>query len=387
MIRNISIGIDVGSGTTRVVVGEFEKGEENPRIIGVGESTTLGVRNGYIVDTELASNSLKTALSMAEQASGVKIKRAFVGVGGITLRGDTSLGVAIISKADGEVTSLDIKKALLDCENNLELHNKKIIQMFPISFRLDGKEVLGRLEGMRGTKLEAKALFINCSMQHLEDLLEVMSLSGIEPIDVIASPVAASNVALSERQKIVGSALVNIGSQTSSVAVFENGSFISLHTFSIGSEDITNDIALGLKIPLEKAESFKLGNITTDYPKKKLEEIISARLSDIFELIENHLRKIKRNELLPAGVIFIGGGANVSGLLEFSKSALKLPSTIGATEIFGNSKTKLRDPSWFTALGLIGPNTGGGFYSENSFVNLLKDIKNAIKSGIKQLVP
>lgn len=388
MIRNISIGIDVGSSMTRVVVGEFLKGEKNPRIIGAGESETRGIRHGYVVNFADAANSVKKAVSMAEKTSGLKIKRAFIGVGGVTLRSEISSGEAVISKANGEVTNLDINKALEDGENSLKLgNNKKVIRIFPISFRLDGKEVLGRPEGMRGSKLEVKTLFVTCSIQHLEDLLEVIALAGIEPVDIVASPIGASHIALSDRQKIVGSALVNIGSETVSLAIFENGSLISLYTFSIGSSDITNDIALGLKIPLEKAENFKLGNIYGDYPKKKLEEIIEARLSDIFELIENHLKKIKRSGLLPAGIVWIGGGANTSGLEELSKSILKLPSRVGHTEIFGNSKTKLRDSSWFTALGLIISNKDGEEYSEGSFSDIFKDLRNAIKSITRQLLP
>jgi len=126
MIRNISIGIDIGSTTTRVVVGEFLKGEKNPKIIGVGESETKGMRHGYVVNIPETVVSLKTAISIAEKTSGIKIRRAFVSIGGVTLRGDMASGVAIISKADGEVTSLDINKALQDCEDNLNLNNKKI---------------------------------------------------------------------------------------------------------------------------------------------------------------------------------------------------------------------------------------------------------------------
>ncbi len=377
----------MGSATTRVVVGEFLKGEKNPKIIGVGESETKGVRHGYVVHFEDATASVKKAVALAEKTSGIKIKRAFVSMGGITLRSETAGGSAIISKADSEVTNLDIKKALEDCENNLNLGNKKIIHMFPVSFKLDGKEVLGRIEGMRGTKLEIKALFITCSSQHLDDLLAVIVEAGVEPIDVIASPVAGSNIALSEKQKIVGSGLVNIGAETVSTAIFENGLLMSLHTFSIGSSDITNDIALGLKIPLEQAENFKLQNISGEYPKKKLDEIIDARLSDIFELIENHLKKIKRSELLPAGIVWIGGGANTPGIEDLSKSALKLPSRIGTTDLFGNTKTKLRDSSWFTVLGLLISGKDTDNYSKGSFSNLLKDLKNSIKLIAKQFMP
>ena len=123
-----------------------------------------------------------------------------------------------------------------------------------------------------------------------------------------------------------------------------------------------------------------------DFSRKKLEEIIEARLSDIFELIENHLKKIKRSGLLPAGIIFVGGGANIEGLPELSKSILKLPASFGTTDFFGNAKTKLRDSSWFAALGLVISGRDNS-YSEGSFRNLLKDLKNTIKSSIKQLMP
>ncbi len=387
MIRNILVGIDVGSSTTRVVVGEFLKGEKNPKIIGVGESETLGVKHGYIVDSIQATISVKNAVSMAEKSSGVKIKRAFISVGGISLRGESSSGSTIISKADGEVTNLDINKALADCEDNLNLNNKKIIQVFHISSRLDGKEVLGRLEGMRGTKLEVKAFFVTYSVQHLEDLIEVITQAGVETIDIIAAPIAIGQIALSEKQKIAGVGLVKIGHQTTSLSVFENGLPVLIHTFSIGSIDITHDIALGFKIPLDQAEWFKKGNIEENFSKKKLDEIIEARLSDIFELIENHLKKIKRNGLLPAGIVFVGGAASTPGLSELSKSVLKLPASIGTTDIFGNLKTKLRDSSWFTALGLLISSRDNDGYSEGSLKNLFKNIKNAIKSSIKQLMP
>ena len=131
----------------------------------------------------------------------------------------------------------------------------------------------------------------------------------------------------------------------------------------------------------------KQGDVLEDFSKKKLDEIVEARLSDIFELIENHLKKIKRSELLPAGIVFVGGGASTLRLTELSKLALKLPASLGTTDIFGNSKTKLRDSAWFAALGLVISGRDNNSYSEGSFVNLFKDLKNTIKSSIKQLMP
>ncbi len=375
---------------TRVVVGEFLKGESNPKIIGMGEYPTRGLRHGYVVHFDDAVNSVKNAVAMAEKTSGVKIRRAYVSIGSTSLRGEISSGIAIVSKADGEVTGLDLNKSLEEAEENLSSQNKRIIHTFPLAHKLDGRDVEGRLEGMRGTKLETKALFVTCSNQHCEDLAEVVTLAGVDPIELIASPIAASHIALSAKQKVAGGAIVNIGAETVSMAVYENEHPISVHTFSIGGDDVTNDIALGLKIPLEKAENLKLGNGLEEFPKKKLDEIIDARLSDIFELIDNHLKKIKRSELLPAGIVFVGGGANTVGLEELAKDTLRLPSVVGSTDMFGLNKTKLKDPAYFTALGLVVSNQDVGGYASGgsgSFEKILKDLKSTLKSGLKQLMP
>jgi cell division protein FtsA len=388
MIRNISVGIDIGTAMTRVVVAESFKDEKIPKIIGTGSCVTKGIRHGYVFKFDDVVDSIKTAIAQAETVSNTKIKRAFVSIGGITLSSEVSTGSAIISKADNEVTVLDISKAQKESEANLTLGNKKIIHSFPISYKLDEKEVLGRPEGLHGIKLEVKTLFVTSLNQHIEDIVLALTEAGVEPIDIVASPIAASFVALNERQKIVGCALVNIGAETVSIVVFENGAPLSLHVFSIGSSDITNDIALGLKIPLEEAESLKINSDYGNFSKKKLDEIIEARLTDIFELIENHLKKIKRNGLLPAGIIFTGGGSAIPMLENLSKETLNLPSKIGNGEIFGNTKTKVRDSSWFVAFGLC-------MSGKNSLINnkndnlpaFMKDISNGLKSMFKQLLP
>lgn len=388
MIRNISVGIDIGTSATRVVVAEFLKGENTPKIIGTGFSESKGIRHGYILKFEDAVKSIKKAVTEAETTSGIKIKRAFISIGGITLSSETATGIAIISKADNEVTSLDITKAQKDSESNVTLGNKKIIQNFPVAFKLDEKEVIGRPEGLKGIKLEIKNLFITSLSQHLEDLISAVVEAGVEPIEIIASPIAAAEVAMNERQKMVGCALVNIGAETVSISVFENGGPISLHVFSIGSSDITNDIALGLKVSLEEAEGLKLGTANGNYSKKKLDDIIEARFTDIFELIEKHLKQIKRNGLLPAGIVFTGGGASYPLLESLSEENLNLHSRVGGGEFFGNTKTKVRDSSWFVALGLcLSKNNSYQNRNDGSFDGMFKEIKGSLRSMFRQLLP
>jgi len=215
--------------------------------------------------------------------------------------------------------------------------------------------------------------------------------------DVMASPLAASFVTLSKTQRIAGCVLANIGAETVSIVVFENDKAISMEVFPIGSNDITNDIALGLKIPIEQAERIKIGlqnqaggNKIQDFPRKKLDEIVGARLSDIFELIEAHLKKIGRNGLLPAGIIITGGGSSISTIEDLAKSSLKLPSKKPDVR-FESAKGPIKDSGWAVAYGLCIV----AFTTEEAEIigmsphlrHMVKNTKNSIWAWIKQFLP
>lgn len=365
MSRTIITGIDIGTNHIKVVIADSQEKNKsdtrnefknNPKIIGMGISESKGLRNGYIVNTNDVTESIRYAVSEAEERAGVKIKKAFVSIGGIGLSGIHSTSSIIISRADLEITSLDIKKLQEQCEKDIPTSaslNRKIIHSIPVHYKIDGKLALGKPEGMRGSKLEIKTLYITCLEHHLNDIIQSVEDAGINVQDVMASPIAGSLVTLTKSQKIAGCVLVNIGAETVSLSVFENNIPVSLEVFPIGSTDITNDIALGLKVNLEEAEQIKIGAITgSSYPRKKLEEIISARLSDMFELVENHLKKIGRDGLLPAGVVITGGGAGLSNIEEAAKSALRLPSRIGTVNLGIQEKQSPRDSIWVVAYGL-----------------------------------
>jgi cell division protein FtsA len=153
--------------------------------------------------------------------------------------------------------------------------------------------------------------------------------------------------------------------------------------------DITKDIALGFKIGLEEAESVKLGSVLGgDYPKKKVDEIIEARLGDIFELAENHLKRIRRNELLPAGIIITGGGAHISRIEEIAKKQLNLPAKIGPADTTINNKLKIKDSSWYGAYGLsLSSSQGNNDSAINSIGENIKQVKGFFKSILSQLLP
>jgi len=266
-------------------------------------------------------------------------------------------GSVMTTRADMEITELDVKNVLVEAEASLPqpaLLNRQIIQVVPQAFKIDGQPLMGRPVGMKGTKLEAKVLFIVSLKQHLTDIIKAVEDAEIDIIDIIPSPIAASMVSLTKSQKIAGCILVNIGSETVSLAVFENNIPISLEVFPIGSADITNDIALGFRIPITEAENIKLGCTgEIPYQKKKLDEIILARLSDIFELIEAHLKKIGRSGLLPAGIILTGGGSGIDTIEDIARASLKLPSKVSCVDVITALKNShLQDSYWSVAYGL-----------------------------------
>jgi cell division protein FtsA len=401
--RDIVTGIDIGTHSVRAVIAEWHKDEPLPHIIGTGISESRGLRHGYTINTSDAAKSIRAAVKNAEKASGMKVRRAFISVGGIGLEGISAIGATMVSHISGEVTDIDITKAIEASESNLrELQNKKIIHTIPISYRLDGKEVLGRPQGMKGVKLEVKILFITALAQHLDDIILAAEEAGIEVEDIFPSPLAAGYVTLTRHQKTAGCVLANIGSETVSIVVFENNIPISLKVFPIGSTDITNDIALGLKISLDEAENIKLGETSGDlrFQKKKLDDIIMARLSDIFELIEHHLKKIDRNGLLPAGIIITGGGSGLHSITELAKGTLRLPSRIGypaygkdpstAHETGENAifKSEVKNlPAWTVAYGLCIL----GFTSEKedkqTWKHSIKGAQGKMAEFFKQFLP
>ncbi len=379
MKRNVITGIDAGTSAIKVVITEQKKGSRGLNVLGVSKKDSRGIRKGFIANFEEAAESVAEAIKDAEKAAGVQVKRAYLAAGGISLGSAKTKGMVMISRADGEVTQHDIKRVMSQSEANLSnISNKRIIHTFPLSYKIDGNEIMGKAIGMKGAKLEVEALFITCLNQHLTDLIRTVEFSGVAVDDVVASPLAASFVTLDSHQKEVGCVLANIGAGTVSIIIFEDSSPISLEIFPIGSTHITNDIALGLQVPLEEAEMLKMGygSENTGFPKRRLSDIIEARLNDIFELIESHLKKINRSGLLPAGVILTGCWSSLVSLEDIAKASLRLPAKVDAPlfraqkkyniSISGNSKNEvINNPEWSVALGLCmmrlnEENRGGG---------------------------
>ena len=389
MADKIITGIDVGTYHVKVAVARMPRKDapnSRPEIIGTGLAQSRGLKSGYIMQEAEVARSIKAAISQAEKNAGVSIKRVHVGIGSIGLEETYSHGEIIPSRADSEVTPSDLDKVIQDSEERIMDHipNRRILHSIPLRYTIDGSEVLGRPLGLKGTKLEIDSLFITTYEQHVNDLINTIEGIGIYVDDVIASPLAASFVMLSKVQKRAGCVLVNIGAETTSMVVFEDSTPISLKIFPMGSNDVTNDIALGLRIPLEDAEKIKRGAMTSaTYSKKKLDEIVQERLRTIFGLIDSQLKKIKRDGLLPAGVILTGGGATVNGTVEVAKQTLELPARIATLDI--GKSTRIKDASWAVAYGLC--MWGASSVEETSPMGMIKHTRRSVLSWFSQFLP
>ncbi len=356
MSRNILTALDIGTSTVQAVIAEEKRGE-GLRILGMGIAPSAGVRRGLIVDLEEASNSIREALEEAQRAAGCQVRSAWVGVGGAHISVSSSRGVVAVSRADGEISPEDVRRAINAAESFISKNpNKEILHVIPKDYKVDHELGIKDPVGMHGVRLEVDTLIVECSAPYLKNLIKCVEGAGVKVEDYVFSPLAAAEAVLTKRQKELGVMLVDIGGGTANFIVYEEGAPIHAGVIPIGGNHITNDVAIGFRTQVDIAERIKLAhgfclpadlpkrgdNIrlaeyvpedTGAYSKKELAEIIEARLRDIFELLQKELKKVDRVQLLPAGVILVGGSSLVPGLLDLAKQEIKLPVEFGHPQL------------------------------------------------------
>ncbi len=385
MSREIITGIDIGTSSIKIVLADISKENEKPHILAAIESPSHGFRHGYVNDSDRAARSLEQALTKIEKISKEKIEGARFSIGGIGLNSQYIKTSLTIPKKDAEITESHINELIQKAEDLFveKYPNKKVLHLIPLRYSVDDKDILGDPVGIYGSEIKVRILFITILEHHYESLVSVIKKNGIIIDEIVALPVADARACLDYQQKNQGVLLTNIGSETSSLVSFENGDLTSLKTFPIGSNDITNDIALGFQIPLKEAEEVKKKK-NSDYPKRKLDEIILARLTDIFELTEQHLKSIHKNRLLPAGNIFSGGGSQIEFLEVYTKKYLKLPAHSISFKKEGKSKkAPSLGPQYSVAYGLCFNEKKESIKSSFSF----RRMKRFILRKINELKP
>lgn len=353
-MRKVYTGIDIGTYHVKVVIAAPGESPELPmQILGTGTSNSKGMRHGYIIDAREATKSIREALHRAASQAKVRVRRARIALGGVGLDELRSTGDITLTASGGIVTDRDIERALRESEKRAssKLTNRTILHTIPLEYRVDGTKVFGKPQGLQGTKLSIDTILITILTHHHDDLVEAVESAGVEVDGIMAAPLAASLVTLTKAQKTAGVVLANIGSETFSIAVFENDVPVSIKVFPVGSSDITNTIALSLRITLPEAEQMKRGAVTgSDVPPKQMLSIVSTRLKDMFTLVNAHLKEIGRLRLLPAGIVITGGGSGLSGVSDVARAILKLPSQVSQIGFLPRSSSV--DATWAVAYGL-----------------------------------
>ncbi len=355
MSRRIATGVDIGTYQVKVVVVEeiADKRERILRILGTGLAESRGLRHGYILNKEEVTESVREAKRQAEATARIPITSGFLAVGGISLDEARANGETVISRADQVVTHLDIEKCSAAAYEAAAPNflNRRVLHDIPLEYRVDGAKVLGDPVGMKGVRLESDHLYITSLSQHADALVAAVEAADIEVVDQMASPLAGANVLLSKDQQRKGCLLANIGAETVSIVVYDEGVPISAKVFPMGSAHITDDIALGFRISLDEAERVKLGRLQGQmYPRKKVDDYIAKRLETMFVLVDKHLKALGRRGPLPAGIIISGGGAGQGSISDIAKGVLKLPARVAESRI--QTDGKIRDATWAVAYGI-----------------------------------
>ncbi len=367
--QSIITGLDIGTGNIKILVASLKNGEEGLEVIAQAEEPSFGVRKGVVIDCEKASRIIQILLNKVRTETGQKIDSVLINIGGSHLFCTNSRGTVAVSRADQKISEEDVERVIQAAQAFSLPSNKEILDTVPKEFIVDGEGGIKEAVGMQGVRLEAEVLVLAGFSPYKKNLTQTVLDSDLQILDIIPSPLASATAVLSQRQKELGVALLDIGAGTSELAIFEEGDLAHLAIFPIGSANITNDIAVGLKTDIDTAEIIKIeygcclfkgndkkqkieieGESPLVFSQKMLAKIIEARVSEIFGEVKKELKKISKPGPLPAGIVLTGGGAKLPGIVELAKKELKLPCRIGKPSHFTGLD---EDPSLSTVSGLI----------------------------------
>jgi cell division protein FtsA len=380
------VGIDIGSGSLRAIGAIREEGVKYPIVVASYKKAIDGMDRGTIVDQNEVTQAIVDAVTSLEEDAGRESLHTLISLGASGLSSHHASGYAQVSRGDASVTDLDIENAIKDGNRAVpDIRNKSIIHAIPMDYKVDGNKVQGNVIGVRGNKLEVKTLFVTYPLQCMTVLKKALDEAGVRVTDIVAGPVSESIPLLTKKQKVAGVALVNIGAGVTSILVYENNTPLLVSTIPVGGDDITKDIALGMKITLEEAEEIKCGRATAAYSKRRVEEIIEARLEDLCIKITKELSRISRSELLPAGVVVCGSSSLVPRLEFVFRNELRLPVKITTNELVRLTKDMLRDSGWARSYGLtfLAPHDS----EKDIFKEVLTSMVERVKKVIVQFLP
>lgn len=381
-IMRYGVGIDVGTTHVRCVIGHLDDAKSAATVVGVGQSVNSGMRKGAVVNIIDTAHAVDKALEEAERMSGHQVHSATVSINGVHIASIASKGVVAVNSQNNEITEEDILR-VNDAATVVNLPaNREILQVTPQSYKLDDQTNIKDPLGMTGVRLEVDAHVVTALSPNIKNLLKSLEMTQTNANNVVVAGLGAAKSALTPKQMENGVALVDFGGTTTQIVVYEENDLQHVAVLPMGSVNITNDLAIGLRTDLEIAEDIKLKHVSKlleqsakEKPKhieyevggkkvqfsvKEIKMIVEARLDEIFELIDKELKKIGKSGKLPGGVVLCGAGSNLGNIAEYAKNQLQLPARLAHSTNIGGMSEKVTNPEFATALGLMLIDLEGG---------------------------
>ncbi len=371
----IIAGLDIGSSAVRLAVGQRSlQPEQHPHIVGVAEVASEGISRGAITSLEDAVSSISACVEKTERIAGVTVERVWVGISGSHIASQESRGVVAVSKPNGEISEADVERAMEAARTVATPPNYEILHVIPKSFTVDGQSGIRDPIGMTGVRLEVDTQIIQGLSSQIKNLTKAIFRTGLDIDDLVLAILATAEAVVPSRGKQLGVAVVNIGGSTTSLAVYEEGDILHTAILPLGSEHITSDLAIGLRISIDAAEKIKLEHGTafprevskrdqialeegaadgTHVSKRYVGEIIEARVEEIMDKVDAELKRIGRSGMLPAGIVLTGGGVKLPGVVEVAKRKLRLPAMLGYPVGVTATVDRANDVAFTTAIGLV----------------------------------
>jgi len=384
--QQLVAGIDVGSTKIATVVAAIgTEEEEKIKILGVASVLSRGVRKGQIVNIEEVSAGVVASVEAAERMAGYSLTKAMVAIGGPHLASQNSKGVVAVAEPEGEISPADVERVIEAARAVSLPSSREIIHVLPRSFTVDGQEGVKDPVGMSGVRLEVETHLVTGASTAMRNLTKCVSEVGADVQNLVASGMASAEAVLTETEKELGVVLLDIGGGGTNIVVFVEGSPFYTTVLPIGAKNVTNDLAIGLRLSLEAAEKIKLAlgkkpkvpkvpskeeakedsdeielsdlgieeETRTVSRKTLIEGIIKPRLDEVFTMVSLEVKKSGAMGLTPAGVVITGGGAQTVGIMEAAKKILAMPVRIGSPVGVVGLIDDVQTPDFATAIGLI----------------------------------
>ncbi|MEQ1833295.1 MAG: cell division protein FtsA [Candidatus Eisenbacteria bacterium] len=370
----IYAGLDIGTTKISCIIAD-QSATGELRIVGVGNAPSEGLRRGAVVDLEKTVASITRAVEEAERMSGVQAKGVHAGIAGDHIRSLNSRGVVAVSRKDNEIHAADVARVIEAAKAIAIPTDREIIHVIPQEFIVDDQDGIKDPVGMSGVRLEAEVHIITGAVTSARNICRAIQRAGLKVYDLTLEPLASAAAVLDEDEKDLGVVLLDLGGGTTDVAVFHEGAVRHTSIIPFGGANVTSDIAIGLRTPIDKAETIKIqfgaalasmvhgdesvsvsgvgGRGDKEISRQLLASMIEPRMEEIFALANKEVRKNHFAPLIGGGVVLTGGTSLLPGAVELAEQVFEMPVRLGLPRGLGGLSANVCDPRYATGVGLV----------------------------------